>query len=148
MSVIYLREFHFQTIRHRCPSARGFPGREARFWYPLLPALTSLKRFVFRGLMRSPPARSHLKRFWLEIAFSFGFGAQVFSRPRFLSSGLGLARLELKSLRFCSTFCVYVLKTIVNVDSKSKLCAPNDNVELFARVLWCFQIHYKTLKSE
>ena len=52
-----------QTIRHRCPSAWGFPGREARFCYPLLPGLTSLKRFVFRGLMRVPPRRLAFKAF-------------------------------------------------------------------------------------
>ena len=100
---------------------------------------TSLKRFVFRGLMRVPAAGSHLKRFWLRIVLSFGFGAQVFSRPRFLSSGLGLARLVFKSLRFCNVFCVDFSKTTVNVDSKSKLCAPNVTFELLAAVLWCFQ---------
>ena len=85
--------------------------------------------------MRDPAAASHLKRFWLRIVLSFGFGAQVFSRPRFLSSGLGLARLELKSLRFCSVFCMDFSKTIVNVDSKSQLCAPNGTFELLAAVL-------------
>ena len=85
--------------------------------------------------MRVPPTRSHLKRFWLEIAFSFGFGAQVFFRLRFLSSGLGLGRLELKSLRFCSVFCMDFSKTTVNVDSKSQLCGPNGTFELLAVVL-------------
>ena len=60
---------------------------------------------------------------------------QVFSRPRFLSSGLGLARLELKSLRFCNVSCVHFSKTAVNVDSKSKLGAPSGTFELLAAVL-------------
>ena len=85
--------------------------------------------------MRVPRARAHLELILLKIVLSFGFGAHVFSRPRFLSSGLGLARLELKSLRFCSVFCVDFSKTIVNVDSKSQLCAPNGTFELLAAVL-------------
>ena len=124
----------FQTIRHRCPCAR-FPGREARFWYPQSPALTSLKRFVFRGLIRVPAPSSHLNRFWLKIVFSYGFYAHVFSRPRFLSSGLGFGRLELKSLRFCNTYCVHFSKTAVNIDSKPKLYAPKGTFERLAAVL-------------
>ena len=98
-------------------------------------AFTSLKRYVSRDSMRVPPARSHLKRFCLKIVLSFGCGAHVFSRPRFLSSGSGLERLELKSLRFCSTFCVYFSKIAVNTDSKSKLCAPKGVFGLLAAVL-------------
>ena len=43
--------------------------------------------------------------------------------------------LDPKRLQFCSTFCVHVLKNTVNVDSKSKLCAPNGTFELLAAVL-------------
>ena len=57
---------------------------------------------------------------------------QVFSRPRFLSIVLGLERLELKSVWFSTDFCVYLSEAIVNVDLKSKVCAPSDTVELLA----------------
>ena len=77
-------------------------------------ALTSLKRFVFRGFIRAPARGSHLKRFGLEIVFSYGFGAHVFFWSRFLSTGSVLGHSWPKSLRFYSTFCVHFSKTILN----------------------------------
>ena len=103
-----MREFGFQTIRHRCPSAWGFLGREARFCCPHLPAPTSLKRFVFRGLIRDSPRRSHLKCFGLNFDLSLRFGAHVFSWPQFLSSGSALGAPDPKSLHYYDTLYIYI----------------------------------------
>ena len=70
------------------PLCVRFPGHFLRFGCGDLSALASLKRYVFRDSMRDPPRGSHLKPFWIKIVFSHAFGAHVFSRPRFLSSGL------------------------------------------------------------
>ena len=49
-----------------------------------------------------------------------------------------------KDLQFCGTFCVHVLKTTVNVDSKSKLCAPSCTLSFSLRFCSVFKMHYKT----
>ena len=110
-----LRKFGLQTIRHRCPSALD-SWLFLRFRCRDLPALTSLKRYVSRGLWRVPAARSHLKRFCLKIVLSFRSGAHVFSRPRFFSSGSALGALGCKSLQVYSMFCVVLSKTTVKAN--------------------------------
>jgi hypothetical protein len=132
--VYYLREFGFQTSVISAP-LRWVPWLFLRFRSRDLPAFTSLKRYVFQALIRLPTARSHLKRFWLEFVISFGSGAHVLSRPRFFSSGSRLGTREPKSLHFYSTFFAHIPKTIVNIDSKSKLCPSICHFELLAAVL-------------
>ena len=49
---------------------------------------------VIQGLIRDPVHRLHLTRFSFKIVLSFEFGAHVFSRTWFLSSGLALGYLR------------------------------------------------------
>ena len=110
-------------------------GHFPRFSARDLPALTSLKRYVSRGLWRVPRPRSHLKRFWLKLVLSFGSGAHVFSRPRFFSSGSALAALECKSLQVYSMFCVILSNTTVKAHWNHTLCVRKGTFEFLAAVL-------------
>ena len=129
-----MREFGFKLSVIAAPVREDMALLSAVL-YPLLPGLSSLKRYVFKGLIRVPPCGSHLERFSLEIVLSLGSGAQVLSRPRVFSSGSRLGTREPESLHFYSTCFVHIAKTTTKADSKSKLCPQIGHFELLAAVL-------------
>ena len=90
---------------------------------------------VSRDSMRVPLARSHLDPFCSKSCSPSGVAHTCSPDLGFYRVDRASGTLDPKRLQFCSTFCVHVLKNTVNVDSKSKLCAPNGTFELLAAVL-------------
>ncbi len=67
------------------------------------------------------PRRLHFTRFGFKIELSVGFGAHVFSVPRFFSSGSDFGHLDFKSLLFYNTFRAHLSKKHCKKQLKVKI---------------------------
>ena len=123
-----------QTVRHRCPTAWGSLALPAVF--PSGPPGVHVAQTLrFSRFIALPRPAFAFKAFLAQNRALLRVWRTVFSRPRFLSSGLAFVHPDPKSLQFYSTFCVHSLKTIIKAQWKLKLCALIGHFDLLAAVL-------------